>query len=614
MADLKVAFNARNGITVGSTPIALCDSSGNVTAVALTASGTTNLQTTNVNAALDVKSSAVFSTAFPTCLATTPAVSDSSTKLITSAWVRSLAAGAGQLPVQPAATADQGTSNYFARADHVHPIDLSLYAPKANATFTGTTSAAALNVSGATALGTLTSTDISIATGNSFKINGVSILSATTLASSVVNSSLTSVGTIATGVWHGSPVPVAYGGTGAAITEGVNGALDNILPAGETLGYVLKTSGPGTYYWAAETGGSPTIGTKIDTQRYTETIVGSAKTIFNIGITYTPGAGQVRVYINGVRQHPSKVTESTATQVVLAAPGAQVDDDVLIEVDGYTAYTTPASSISTTAIGSIGASNVQTVLETLNTNKAEKNQTMYLGTTAVAINRTSLTGHNIDGVVINGVTPTALTTGFSISGGTTGRTLTVPITGTLGTAAYTDSSAYLPANGTAVAASAFAPNTGYALGGTTTAAYIRMDTGGVVRGYMYADSVGVGFLNNVGNWTAYVPYGTSNWYCAGNITGGSDENFKTNWTPLKPNFIDELAKVKHGVYDRTDCVLRQVGVGAQSLQTVLPEAVETGPDGKLSVAYGHAALAACVEMAAEIVKLRAEIQALKGGV
>lgn len=45
---------------------------------------------------------------------------------------------------------------------------------------------------------------INIGTGQTYKINGVDILSATTLGSSVVTSSLTSVGTITSGTWSGS--------------------------------------------------------------------------------------------------------------------------------------------------------------------------------------------------------------------------------------------------------------------------------------------------------------------------------------------------------------------------------------------------------------------------
>jgi hypothetical protein len=53
-----------------------------------------------------------------------------------------------------------------------------------------------------------------IATGKVFKINNVSMLSATALGSTVVGSSLTSVGTIGTGVWQGTVVGPTYGGTG----------------------------------------------------------------------------------------------------------------------------------------------------------------------------------------------------------------------------------------------------------------------------------------------------------------------------------------------------------------------------------------------------------------
>ena len=73
------------------------------------------------------------------------------------------------------------------------------------------------------------------------------------------------------------------------------------------------------------------------------------------------------------------------------------------------------------------------------------------------------------------------------------------------------------------------------------------------------------------------------------------------------------SQVKSGIYDRTDVELTQAGVSAQSLQKLLAETVQTGEDGKLSVAYGNAALVAAVELAKEVVKLREELQALKTG-
>lgn len=55
---------------------------------------------------------------------------------------------------------------------------------------------------------------INLASTKEFYINGASVLSATTLGSSVVNSSLTSVGTITSGTWNGTTIGRSYGGTG----------------------------------------------------------------------------------------------------------------------------------------------------------------------------------------------------------------------------------------------------------------------------------------------------------------------------------------------------------------------------------------------------------------
>ena len=64
-----------------------------------------------------------------------------------------------------------------------------------------------------------------ILTGKSFYIGGSAVLSNTTLASSVVTSSLTTVGTIGTGVWQGTAVAIAYGGTGSANASDARTAL-----------------------------------------------------------------------------------------------------------------------------------------------------------------------------------------------------------------------------------------------------------------------------------------------------------------------------------------------------------------------------------------------------
>jgi hypothetical protein len=59
------------------------------------------------------------------------------------------------------------------------------------------------------------SENMDLATSRVYQISGVSVLSNTTLGSNVVNSSLTSVGTITTGTWNGSTISIGSGGTGA---------------------------------------------------------------------------------------------------------------------------------------------------------------------------------------------------------------------------------------------------------------------------------------------------------------------------------------------------------------------------------------------------------------
>ena len=104
---------------------------------------------------------------------------------------------------------------------------------------------------------------------------------------------------------------------------------------------------------------------------------------------------------------------------------------------------------------------------------------------------------------------------------------------------------------------------------------------------------------------------SGNFTVAGNLTASSDERLKTDWETLPADFIERLAAVRSGTYTRVDTDQRHVGVGAQSLQSLMPEAVLESDKGILSVAYGQAALAACVELAKEVVRLRALLEPVK---
>lgn len=172
--------------------------------------------------------------------ATAPAGSDNSTRVVTSAWVRTyaeatylpLAGGtvSGNLTVAGNLTVNGSVTSINSSTLNVDDINIVLgdtasptntTADGGGITLKGTTDKTLTWVN---ATGAWTSSeDLNLVTGKVYEINGTSVLSATALGSGVVSSSLTSVGTIASGVWNGTAVAVAYGGTG--LTAAVTGLL-----------------------------------------------------------------------------------------------------------------------------------------------------------------------------------------------------------------------------------------------------------------------------------------------------------------------------------------------------------------------------------------------------
>jgi hypothetical protein len=178
--------------------------------------------------------------------------------------------------------------------------------------------------------------------------------------------------------WNGNAVPILYGGTGAS---SASGALSNLLPAGAVSGYVLKTTGPGGYYWAAESGAATNFGTTINSTRSTFTATGGQTVFSGLG-TYVIGTNQVRVYVNGVRLYSSDYTETSTTSVTLGQ-ACVAGDSVMIEVDGYTSYNPGAVDITLAAAGTISSTNVRDALYELDTEKAPTSHTHTATTVTV---------------------------------------------------------------------------------------------------------------------------------------------------------------------------------------------------------------------------------------
>ena len=81
-------------------------------------------------------------------------------------------------------------------------------------------------------------TNVSIPSGGEYRIDGTKVIDATSLGAAVVSSSLTSVGTIATGTWQGTDVGPEHGGTGVS-----NGANNTVTFTGNyTLGITLSNN------------------------------------------------------------------------------------------------------------------------------------------------------------------------------------------------------------------------------------------------------------------------------------------------------------------------------------------------------------------------------------
>ena len=114
---------------------------------------------------------------------------------------------------------------------------------------------------------------LDLVAGDAFSIAGNDVLDATTLGAAVVASSLTSVGTIATGVWEGTAVAIGFGGTGAAAKEAAFDALSPVTTEGDvifrnatvntrlargTTGQVLTATAT-TIEWAAAGGGDALV-------------------------------------------------------------------------------------------------------------------------------------------------------------------------------------------------------------------------------------------------------------------------------------------------------------------------------------------------------------------
>lgn len=119
----------------------------------------------------------------------------------------------------------------------------------------------------------------------------------------------------------------------------------------------------------------------------------------------------------------------------------------------------------------------------------------------------------------------------------------------------------------------------------------------------------------LGGWSSGVRFTSDtagNFVATGNVAIYSDERLKTNWRPVRPDFVQQLAAIGYsGIFDRIDTKETQVGVGAQSIQRFFPEAVRMGDNNTLTLNYGSAAMVSAVELAKKVVELEEKVARLE---
>ena len=127
----------------------------------------------------------------------------------------------------------------------------------------------------------------------------------------------------------------------------------------------------------------------------------------------------------------------------------------------------------------------------------------------------------------------------------------------------------------------------------------------------YATTSGTANALNSGN--GYTMAGlqvNGNINATGYVAGTSDESVKTNWRPLPTNYLENLVKVKYGIYDRTDIDLTQAGVSAQDMQKILSQVVRTDDAGKLALEYANAAMVTVIALTERVLELEAKLASL----
>ena len=218
------------------------------------------------------------------------------------------------------------------------------------------------------------SENFDIANNKTYKINGTDVLSSTALGSGVTGSSLTSVGTITSGTWHGTAIANSYLANSTIVLNGVTltlGDTNDTIKASTTNALTIGTGLSGTsfdgssavtialatgygdtqnpyasktakYILAApnSTNGAPTF----------RALVASDIPTLNQDTTGNAGTVTNGVYTTGSYADPGWITSLSQTKVL---PTQTSNNGFYLTTNGTTATWTAFPTASTTQLGGV---------------------------------------------------------------------------------------------------------------------------------------------------------------------------------------------------------------------------------------------------------------------